>query len=197
MFANQIIPALITNVNNPKVKKLIGSVNITITGFITRLRTPRVIANIKLRADTIHLKIMFILKVYGILYLRSTCLKFFTSAMSTKYETPMMQQYQRIKSEYPDSILLFRMGDFYEMFEDDAKAGSEILGITLTKRSNNKDGQIPMAGIPYHALENYLYKLVNANKKVEICENFLLVRNMDNIVARLINVCDGLRSPVI
>jgi len=87
-----------------------------------------------------------------------------------EFSTPMMQQYLRIKEKYADCLLLYRLGDFYEMFLDDAKAGAEILGITLTARARGKDGRIPMAGIPYHALDNYLFKLVQAGKKVAICE---------------------------
>ena len=90
--------------------------------------------------------------------------------MNKNFQTPMMQQYWEIKKKYKDTILLFRLGDFYEMFMDDAYTGSKILGITLTSRRNKKDGEIPMAGIPYHAVENYIYKLVNANLKVAICE---------------------------
>ena len=82
----------------------------------------------------------------------------------------MMQQYLRIKAQYPDCLLLYRLGDFYEMFLDDATEGAEILDITLTSRTRGKDGRIPMAGVPYHALDNYLYKLVQAGKKVAICE---------------------------
>ncbi|MDA1338455.1 MAG: DNA mismatch repair protein MutS, partial [bacterium] len=90
--------------------------------------------------------------------------------MQDKFQTPMMQQYWEIKNQYKDCILLFRLGDFYEMFLEDAKTGAKVLGITLTSRRNQKDGDIPMAGIPYHAVENYLYKLVDANFKVAICE---------------------------
>ena len=87
-----------------------------------------------------------------------------------KFKTPMMQQYARIKKNYQDCILLFRLGDFYEMFLDDAKISSEILGITLTSRSRGTDGKIPMCGIPYHALDSYLGKLIRAGYKAAICE---------------------------
>jgi DNA mismatch repair protein MutS len=86
------------------------------------------------------------------------------------FSTPMMQQYMQLKNQYADCLLWFRLGDFYEMFLEHAKIGSEILGITLTSRSRGKDGRIPMAGIPYHAADNYLAKLVNAGYKVAICE---------------------------
>ena len=79
--------------------------------------------------------------------------------------TPLMRQYNSVKSKYPDAILLFRVGDFYETFESDAVKASEILGITLTKRAG-----APLAGIPYHALDNYLPRLVRAGQRVAICE---------------------------
>ncbi|MCP5499473.1 MAG: DNA mismatch repair protein MutS [Leptospiraceae bacterium] len=80
--------------------------------------------------------------------------------------TPAMRQFQEIKAKYPDAILFFRMGDFYEMFGDDAVEASAILDIALTKRQN----KIPMCGIPYHATENYISRLISANRKVVICE---------------------------
>jgi len=79
--------------------------------------------------------------------------------------TPMMRQYLEIKHQYPDCILFFRLGDFYEMFEEDAKRGAKILGIALTHRN-----QTPMCGIPFHAVENYLAKLTEHGEKVAICE---------------------------
>jgi len=82
----------------------------------------------------------------------------------------MMLQYLEIKKQYPDCILFFRLGDFYEMFLDDAKIGSEVLDITLTARSRGKDGNIPMAGVPFHAVDSYLTKLVSAGYKVAICD---------------------------
>lgn len=84
--------------------------------------------------------------------------------------TPMMKQYSQIKARYPDTILFFRLGDFYEMFQDDAKIGSQILNITLTSRDKGQDGKIPMCGVPYHAAESYITKLVKAGHKVAICE---------------------------
>lgn len=86
------------------------------------------------------------------------------------FETPMMLQYMAIKKQYPDCVLFFRMGDFYEMFLDDAKLGAQVLDITLTSRSKGKDGRIPMAGVPYHAVDSYLQKMVKAGYKVAICE---------------------------
>jgi DNA mismatch repair protein MutS len=84
--------------------------------------------------------------------------------------TPMMQQYLRIKSEYTDCLLFYRMGDFYEMFFDDAVEASKILDIALTKRGKANGTDIPMAGVPWHQAENYLAKLVTAGKRVAVCE---------------------------
>ncbi|MBN1294657.1 MAG: DNA mismatch repair protein MutS [Candidatus Latescibacteria bacterium] len=84
--------------------------------------------------------------------------------------TPVMQQYLEIKKEYNDAILFFRMGDFYEMFFDDAKLCARLLNITLTSRDKNKKDPIPMAGIPYHAVNGYLSRLLRAGYKVAICE---------------------------
>jgi DNA mismatch repair protein MutS len=89
---------------------------------------------------------------------------------SPEFSTPMMQQYMQLKFKYADCILLFRLGDFYEMFLDDAEIGARVLGIVLTSRSRGKDGRIPMAGIPYHAVDSYLHKLIKAGYKVAICE---------------------------
>lgn len=75
--------------------------------------------------------------------------------------TPMMQQYLKLKAQHPDILLFYRMGDFYELFYDDAKRASQLLDISLTKRGASAGEPIPMAGIPHHAVENYLAKLVN------------------------------------
>jgi DNA mismatch repair protein MutS len=85
-------------------------------------------------------------------------------------ETPMMKQYIEIKSQHPDAILLFRVGDFYETFSDDAIVASEILGITLTRRANGAATFVELAGFPHHALDTYLPKLVRAGKRVAICD---------------------------
>jgi len=85
--------------------------------------------------------------------------------------TPMMQQYLEIKDANQNSILFYRMGDFYEMFFDDAHIASKILGITLTSRNNKGDSaKVPMCGIPYHAAQSYIAKLVKAGHRVAICE---------------------------
>lgn len=88
----------------------------------------------------------------------------------TTTHTPMMQQYLRIKSEYPDMLLLYRMGDFYELFFDDAKRAAQLLNLTLTHRGQSADKPIPMAGVPYHAIENYLARLLKQGESVAICE---------------------------
>lgn len=88
----------------------------------------------------------------------------------TKQLTPAMQQYFRVKKEYPDCVVMFRMGDFYEMFFEDAKLASKVLDITLTSRGEYDGEMIPLAGIPYHALEPYLAKFVRAGHKLAICE---------------------------
>lgn len=85
-------------------------------------------------------------------------------------ETPLMKQYFEMKAKHPDAVLLFRVGDFYETFSDDAITASEILGITLTRRANGVAQSVELAGFPHHALDTYLPKLVRAGKRVAICE---------------------------
>jgi len=85
-------------------------------------------------------------------------------------ETPLMKQYYSVKASHPDAVLLFRVGDFYETFGEDAIRTAEILGITLTKRANGAASSVELAGFPYHALDNYLPKLVRAGQRVAICE---------------------------
>ena len=85
-------------------------------------------------------------------------------------ETPLMKQYFEMKSKHPDAVLLFRVGDFYETYSDDAIVAAEILGITLTRRANGAAKAVEMAGFPHHALDTYLPKLVRAGKRVAICE---------------------------
>jgi len=84
--------------------------------------------------------------------------------------TPMIKQYLEVKGKYPDAILFYRMGDFYEMFFEDAKLASQILDITLTSRDKNKEDSVPLCGIPYHAASSYIQKLVDRGYKVAICE---------------------------
>lgn len=85
-------------------------------------------------------------------------------------QTPLMKQWEEMKKKHPDAVLLFRVGDFYEIFGEDAQVASNILGITLTTRMNGKAAKIYLAGFPHHALDTYLPKLVRAGKRVAICE---------------------------
>ena len=100
-----------------------------------------------------------------------------------KKESPMMRQYHSFKKQHPDSILLFRMGDFYEVFFEDAKTCSRVLGITLTSRSKG-EGSIPMAGVPHHSVEGYLHKLIQAGYHVAICDQVQDPREAKGIVDR-------------
>ena len=84
-------------------------------------------------------------------------------------ETPMMAQFKAAKEAHPDEILFFRMGDFYEMFHEDAVTASRVLDLTLTSRSKGEDA-IPMAGVPYHAADKYLARLIAAGYRVAICD---------------------------
>ncbi|SHG00383.1 DNA mismatch repair protein MutS [Microbulbifer donghaiensis] len=93
-----------------------------------------------------------------------------TAAAQKSEHTPMMQQYLRIKAQHPQELVFYRMGDFYELFYDDAKKASELLDVTLTARGKSGDQPIPMAGIPYHAAEGYLARLIKAGVSVAICE---------------------------
>ena len=85
-------------------------------------------------------------------------------------QTPMMQRYLEVKKAHPGTLLFFRMGDFYELFYDDAVIAAQVLNLTLTSRDKSSDNPIPMAGFPYHALDNYLSKLIKAGHRVSICE---------------------------
>jgi len=91
-------------------------------------------------------------------------------AVNLKNATPMMQQYLGIKADYPESIVFYRMGDFYEVFFDDAKKCSDLLGITLTARGKQSNAPIPMAGVPYHSAEQYIGKLIKFGESVAVCE---------------------------
>ncbi len=100
-----------------------------------------------------------------------------------EFTTPMMKQYAEIKKQYQDCLLFYRMGDFYELFMEDATIGAKVLNITLTGRPKGKDGRIPMAGVPFHAVDVYLNKLVKAGYKVAICEQ-LSLPNKKGIIER-------------
>ena len=98
--------------------------------------------------------------------------------------TPIRQQYLRIKRRYPEAIVLFRLGDFYETFDEDAKLASRELEIVLTSREMGKGHRVPMAGIPYHALDNYLARLINRGYKVAICEQMTRPGETKGLVQR-------------
>ncbi|MFI5303775.1 MAG: DNA mismatch repair protein MutS [Nitrospiria bacterium] len=99
-------------------------------------------------------------------------------------QTPLMKQYLEIKKDHPDSLLLFRVGDFYEMFFDDAVWASKVLNIALTSRDKSKEHGVPLCGIPYHALNNYLSKLIKAGYQVALCEQMEDPRMAKGIVKR-------------
>jgi DNA mismatch repair protein MutS len=99
-------------------------------------------------------------------------------------DTPLMQQHRAIKQRYPDAILLFRVGDFYETFGEDAILASKVLGITLTKRNNGAAASSELAGFPYHALDNYLHKLVKAGHRVAVCDQLEDPKTVKGIVKR-------------
>ncbi|MFH0815316.1 MAG: DNA mismatch repair protein MutS [Methanobacteriota archaeon] len=102
--------------------------------------------------------------------------------MATK--TPLVQQYESIKAQHPDALLLFRLGDFYETFGEDAKVASKVLGIVLTSRDKGAKEKVPLAGIPHHALDSYLGKLIRAGHKVAICEQMEEASAAKGIVRR-------------
>lgn len=118
--------------------------------------------------------------------------------MANFVETPLMKQYVEMKKKHPDAILLFRVGDFYETFSDDAIAASEILGITLTRRANGKAKSVELAGFPHHALDTYLPRLVRAGRRVAICEQLedpkltkkLVKRGITELVTPGVNIND-------
>ena len=99
-------------------------------------------------------------------------------------ETPLMIQYRSVKAEHKDAVLFFRMGDFFEMFYEDAKIASKVLGLTLTSRGHGKAGDVPLAGFPHHALEIYLGKMIRAGYKVAICDQVEDPRLAKGIVKR-------------
>jgi DNA mismatch repair protein MutS len=99
-------------------------------------------------------------------------------------DTPLMQQHRAIKQKYPDAILLFRVGDFYETFGEDAIVASKVLGITLTKRNNGSASSSELAGFPHHSLDTYLHKLVKAGHRVAICDQLEDPKSVKGIVKR-------------
>ncbi|MFQ5650354.1 MAG: DNA mismatch repair protein MutS [bacterium] len=99
-------------------------------------------------------------------------------------KTPMMEQYLAIKARHQDAVLFFRMGDFYEMFFEDAKIAAEVLGLTLTSRGHGKANSVPLAGFPYHSLDTYLSKMVKAGHRVAICEQLEDPKQAKTVVKR-------------
>ena len=98
--------------------------------------------------------------------------------------TPMMEQYFEIKRTCPDAILFYRLGDFYEMFYEDALTAAKVLEITLTSRNKNDDNPIPMCGVPYHAANDYIKKLIDAGYKIAICEQLEDPKSVKGMVKR-------------
>jgi DNA mismatch repair protein MutS len=108
-----------------------------------------------------------------------------TSAPKPKAElSPAMRQYQQFKSQYPGYVLFFRMGDFYEMFWEDAKTAAKVLGVALTSRNKGAEDEIPMAGVPFHAVEAYLRKMIAAGYKVAICEQMETAEQAKGMIKR-------------
>ena len=99
-------------------------------------------------------------------------------------DTPLMSQYKEIKEQNKDNLLFFRLGDFYEMFFDDAVIASKELGLTLTSRNREKGQDVPLAGVPYHSVSSYIAKLVNKGYKVAICEQVEDPKSVKGIVKR-------------
>ena len=106
------------------------------------------------------------------------------SKSKEKTETPLMKQYNAIKVKHPGALLLFRVGDFYETFGQDAVKTASVLGIVLTKRHNGSAGQIELAGFPHHSIDTYLPKLVRAGLRVAVCDQLEDAKMTKNIVKR-------------
>ena len=103
--------------------------------------------------------------------------------------TPMMQQYLRIKADHPNTLMFYRMGDFYEMFFDDARKAAKLLDITLTSRGHSGGSPIPMCGVPYHAADNYLARLIKQGESIAICEQTSDPATSKGPVDRAVCVC--------
>ena len=99
-------------------------------------------------------------------------------------KTPVMQQHARAKGAYPDAIVFFRLGDFYEMFGDDAVLASRLLDLTLTSRNRGKPDEVPMAGVPHHAAHGYIAKLLELGHQVALCEQMADPSKVKGIVPR-------------
>src|SRR6202050_3640052 len=109
-------------------------------------------------------------RLYQVTVHRMLHLRYSGAEMAASNHTPMMQQYLRIKGEHPDILLFYRMGDFYELFYEDARRAAALLNITLTARGQSAGAPIPMAGVPFHAVDSYLARLVRKGESVAICE---------------------------
>jgi DNA mismatch repair protein MutS len=105
-------------------------------------------------------------------------------ATAIKNHTPMMQQYLKIKAQYANILLFYRMGDFYELFYEDAEKAAHLLGITLTARGQSAGKPIPMAGVPFHAVENYIAKLIRKGLSIAICEQMGEAKNGSGPIER-------------
>ncbi len=110
----------------------------------------------------------------------------FAAMAKSAADTPLMQQHRAIKQKYPDAVLLFRVGDFYETFGEDAIIASRVLGITLTKRNNGAASSSELAGFPHHALDTYLHKLVKAGHRVAICDQLEDPKTVKGIVKEVL-----------
>ena len=108
------------------------------------------------------------------------------TAMSTSAQTPLMQQYREIKGRHQNAILFFRMGEFYEMFYDDAETASRVLGLTLTSRNNGGAADVPLAGVPVKAAGDYVRRLVQQGFRVAICEQTEDPRQAKGLVDRAV-----------
>src|SRR5262245_5892119 len=104
----------------------------------------------------------------------------------TNVDTPVMRQYQEVKQRYPDCIVFFRLGDFYEMFFEDAIECARLLDLTLTSRDRNKEDGVPMCGVPHHAARFYIGKLIEAGRKVAVCDQVEDARLAKKIVRRAV-----------
>lgn len=128
--------------------------------------------------------LLFLRSKYGVLTRSTNRLFQVANKQTTKKETPLMQQYYGIKAAHPDAILLFRVGDFYETYGEDATTAASILGIALTRKANGSGTFIEMAGFPYHAVGTYLPKLVRAGRRVAVCEQLEDPKSVKGIVKR-------------
>src|SRR5438105_2864113 len=104
--------------------------------------------------------------------------------MSTQSQSPLMRQYLEVKDRHPDCLIFFRVGDFYELFFDDAVTAARAVDITLTTRDKGKEDPIPMCGVPYHAVRQYVAKLVEKGFKVAVCEQVEDPRSAKGLVRR-------------